>query len=82
MSAEPYLPIACAFHEHLEFSVLRRSWLRLVYRLGQDQHDLPILPTDVATRDGAEWLSYIDEAGNSGVVRLDWIVSAKPLADS
>ncbi|MBK9327087.1 MAG: hypothetical protein IPN00_12450 [Hydrogenophilales bacterium] len=57
--ASDYVPIACAEHERLEFAVLRRQRLRLEYR---DEGGLTIsrivLPTDVATRDGAEWLSY------------------------
>lgn len=74
-----YVPIACAEHERLEFAVLRRQRLRLEYR---DESGLTIsrvvLPTDVATRDGAEWLSYREMEGGEGVIRLDRIVSAKP----
>lgn len=78
MSAEPaYVPIACAFHESLEFAVLRRARLRLKYR-GADGSPVEarVLPTDVATREGAEWLSYRDESGAEGVVRLDRLISA------
>ncbi len=77
--ASDYVPIACAEHERLEFAVLRRQRLRLEYR---DESGLTIsrvvLPTDVATRDGAEWLSYREMEGGEGVIRLDRIVSAKP----
>jgi hypothetical protein len=32
--------------------------------------NLMLLPTDVATHHQAEWLTYRDEAGQSGVVRF------------
>jgi Rho-binding antiterminator len=74
-----YVPIACVEHERLEFAVLRRQRLRLEYR---DETGLTasrvVLPTDVRTRDGAEWLSYRCEDGVEAVIRLDLIVSARP----
>lgn len=75
---ESYRPIPCIEHERLEFAVLRRQ--RLVLRLRQadgSERELVALPTDVATRDQAEWLSYQSE-GEAGVVRLDRILSARP----
>lgn len=80
MSDEPYQPVACAFHESLEFAVLRRARLRLVYHDAAGEISQVVLPTDVATRDGAEWLSYLDAAGNSAVLRLDRIIRAEPVA--
>lgn len=80
MSAEPYTPVACAFHESLEFAVLRRARLRLTYRDGAAEGVVNIMPTDVATREGAEWLSYVSESGESGVMRLDRIVTAETIS--
>lgn len=80
MSAEPYVPVACAFHESLEFAVLRRARLRLTYREGVAERVTCVLPTDVATREGAEWLSYVDESGKPDVLRLDRIVSAETIS--
>ncbi|MEW5892159.1 MAG: transcriptional antiterminator, Rof [Pseudomonadota bacterium] len=76
--AEPYQPIPCAFHESLEFAVLRRQRLRLRYRTEAGEVEAVVLPLDVATRDGAEWLSFQAEAGARQVIRLDAIVSAQP----
>lgn len=74
-----YVPIACVEHERLEFAVLRRQRLNLEYR---DENGLTlsrnVLPTDVETRDGAEWLSFRNEDGTESVIRLDRIVSARP----
>jgi len=79
-SPSGYVPIACVAHEHLEFAVLRRQKLRLRLR---DEHgaetDLIVLPTDVATRDQAEWLSYRTGDGTHGVVRLDRILAFETL---
>jgi Rho-binding antiterminator len=76
--AGDYVPIACAAHERLEFAVLRRRHLQLTW-LGQDgrtQFSERVLPCDVETRDGAEWLTIKRPGGESEVVRLDHILSA------
>ena len=74
-----YVPIPCIAHEKLEFAVLRRQKLRLRLRgEGGGERVFIALPTDVATRDGAEWLSYRTQEGETGMVRLDGILSAEP----
>ena len=76
--AGDYVPIACAAHERLEFAVLRRQHLQLTW-LGQDcrtQFSERVLPCDVATRDGAEWLTIKRPGGEPEVVRLDRILPA------
>lgn len=71
-----YVPIPCIAHEKLEFAVLRRQKLRLRLREeGGEERVLIVFPTDVSTRDGAEWLSYRTDAGASSVARLDSILS-------
>lgn len=73
-----YLPIACAAHERLEFAVLRRRHLQLTW-LGEDaqaQFCERVLPLDVETRAGAEWLTIKRTSGETAVVRLDHIRSA------
>ena len=76
MSAD-YLPIACATHERLEFAVLRRRRLRLVWRSeeGGQQFSEEVLPLDVETRDGAEWLTLQHGDGARERLRLDRIRS-------
>lgn len=72
-----YVSISCQAHEQLEFAVLRRQklLLQIMDATGVYQPPLPVLPTDVATRQQAEWLTFRDDAGVEGVVRLDRIVS-------
>ena len=74
-----YVSIACIEHERLEFAVLRRQKLTLeVSDEAGVTRVLVVLPTDVATRDQAEWLTYREDSGAVGIVRLDRILSAKP----
>ncbi len=74
---DDYVPIPCIEHERLEFAVLRRQKLSLKVRdENGDLRVMDVLPTDVATRDQAEWLTYRDAAGAVGVLRLDRIQSA------
>lgn len=71
-----YQPISCAQHEGLEFSVLRKIPLLLEYRDGAEKIRHTILPLDVATRHGAEWLKF-KKLGDESVteIRLDAIIS-------
>lgn len=63
-----YRPIACADHERLEFAALTRRWLVVKVEDGMAQR---LLPLDVYTRDGAEWLSAQTESGEVLRLRLD-----------
>ena len=72
-----YVPIACIDHEKLEFAVLRRQQLAISFLDPREKVvRLRLLPTDVVTRQGAEWLHYRDDSGAVGVLRLDRILSA------
>lgn len=74
-----YQPIPCVAHERLEFAVLRRQPLLLRYRLeAGGERQARVLPVDVHTRAGAEWLVVRDEAGVEDVVRLDRILASEP----
>jgi Rho-binding antiterminator len=63
-----YRPIPCAQHERLEFAALTRQWLGVAVGGGRAQR---LLPLDVYTRDGAEWLQARTEAGEVVTLRLD-----------
>jgi Rho-binding antiterminator len=66
-----YRPIACADHERLEFAALTRQWLVLQVTAGDQVGSQRLLPRDVYTREGAEWLLAETEAGEQLIVRLD-----------
>ncbi len=63
-----YQPIACADHERLEFAALTKQWLQVAVDGGAMQR---LLPLDVYTRDGAEWLKAQTESGEVLTLRLD-----------
>ena len=67
MSDTPYLPISCAQHERLEFAALTNQWLDVKV----DGVAQRLLPLDVATRDGAEWLVAQTVDGDRVTLRLD-----------
>jgi Rho-binding antiterminator len=68
-----YRPIACADHERLEFAALTRQWLVLQVTAGDSVGSQRLLPRDVYTREGAEWLLAETEAGEQLILRLDWL---------
>jgi Rho-binding antiterminator len=73
--SDDYRPIACAAHERLELAVLRRRPLQLTWldEDGRTQFHERVLPLDVATRAGAEWLTFQRPDGAPEMVRLDRI---------
>jgi Rho-binding antiterminator len=76
---DPYRPVACAFHERLEYAVLKRVRLRLRWDEKRAVGAESVLPADVFTGDGAEWLRFRDAGGEARTVRLDCILSAEDL---
>ena len=63
-----YQPIPCAQHDRLEFAALTKQWLQVTVDGGMAQR---LLPLDVYTRDGAEWLQAQTGAGDVVTLRLD-----------
>lgn len=72
---QDYQPITCMQHDRLEFSVLRRIPLMLEYRLETQDRIEEVMPLDVSTRDGAEWLKFRREDSRVEEIRLDRILS-------
>ena len=68
-----YRAIACSDHERLEFAALTRQWLDVKVEAGDHAGRQRLLPLDVYTRDGAEWLLAETEAGERLTLRLDWL---------
>jgi len=68
-----YRSIACADHERLEFAALTRQWLDIKVAARDQPGTQRLLPLDVYTREGAEWLVAETEAGEKLTLRLDWL---------
>lgn len=68
-----YRSIACSDHERLEFAALKRQWLELNVTTGDRAGRQRLMPLDVYTRDGAEWLLAETPSGEQRTLRLDWL---------
>lgn len=68
-----YRSIPCADHERLEFAALTKQWLNVSVTAGDRPGRQRLLPVDVYTRDGAEWLVAETESGEKLTLRLDWL---------
>jgi Rho-binding antiterminator len=68
-----YWSIACADHERLELAALKRQWLDVNLTTGDRAGHQRLMPLDVYTRDGAEWLLAETESGEQLTLRLDWL---------
>lgn len=68
-----YRAIACSDHERLELAALKRKWLDLTVTMGDRAGRQRLMPLDVYTRDGAEWLLAETESGEQLTLRLDWL---------
>jgi len=74
-----YQPIACGLYSRYELAVLRRTPLTLCWR-GADgmSHLETLLPEDLVTRNGEEFLVLRNGAGEQLRVRLDRISGMHP----
>jgi Rho-binding antiterminator len=75
-----YTPIPCEIYSRYELAVLHRAWLRVLWhgRLGPRLERL--LPVDLRTHRGAEYLIARTPSGVPRVMRLDRIRSAEPVS--
>jgi Rho-binding antiterminator len=82
LSDKRYEPIACGLHENYQFAVIKRAALDLSWLAddGSVQQGR-LLPLDVYTREGAEYLSARTGDGELLVIRLDRITRALWAAD-
>jgi Rho-binding antiterminator len=77
MSDNPYQPIPCALHESYELAVLRRVAIDLSWRSADNFiQRARLVPEDVFTREGAEYLLAIALDGDRHLIRLDRILNA------
>jgi Rho-binding antiterminator len=70
-----YRPIDCSVYDQYELAIMRRRRLMLGWR---DEAGLTRLdrvsPVDLRTRDGEEFLVFVNSAGEELAVRLDRIL--------
>ena len=67
-----YQPIDCELHSQYELAVMRASALRLSWRDSTGiTHSQRLVPTDLRSRKGEEFLVALNAAGDSLEIRLD-----------
>ena len=69
-----YTPIDCALYSQYELAILHHRRLRVSWRdpVGET-HIAMLIPRDLQTRDGAEYMIAEDQDGQALELRLDWI---------
>lgn len=76
--APPYEPISCDVYSQLELAIMHRARLRLTWREGNVCYTQPVVPTDLETRDGEEFLHCRLPSGEDARIRLDRIDRMEP----
>jgi transcriptional antiterminator Rof (Rho-off) len=74
-----YQPITCASYDIYEIAITRRQRLQLVWNADGVDHTQSVLPTDMETRAGEEFLLARDAHNNPLKIRLDKIRKVIPL---
>ena len=74
-----YRPISCDTYSRLELAILQRQRLRLTWRAGNVCFTLKVVPLDLETRAGEEFLHCRLPDGALARVRLDHIARVGPV---
>ena len=70
----PYVPVACATHSEYELFIMHRNHLQLTWSDEPgNKHVAVVLPIDLITKDGQEFLLVENKEGKQQRIRLDRI---------
>ncbi|MDV3238858.1 MAG: transcriptional antiterminator, Rof [Gammaproteobacteria bacterium] len=76
-----YVPIDCGLHSEYELAIMRRQKLRIRWRDAQGMtHIETLLPRDLQTRSGEEFLIAETPENAMLEIRLDRIVETRPVS--
>lgn len=79
-SDDEYQPIACGLYEGYELAIMHRQRLRLTWLDPQGMTHLDaVVPKDLRTQAGAEYLIALASSGSTLKIRLDLIRECTPL---
>ncbi len=75
-----YRAISCDLHSRYELMIMRRARLRVsgISNRGEER-DLEVLPLDLVSRSGEEFLLVQTEAGERLEFRLDRLTGVRPI---
>ncbi|ABI57790.1 transcriptional antiterminator, Rof [Alkalilimnicola ehrlichii MLHE-1] len=76
---DDYRPISCERYAELELHIMHARRLRVAWRTPQGQHIDTLIPEDLHTRDGAEYLVARNRLGEAFIIRLDQLQRFRPL---
>ena len=68
-----YTPVDCGLHSRYELAIMQHQQVRLSWQAEATLHTETVLPTDLVTRNGEEFLRITRAGGNSLDIRLDHI---------
>jgi len=74
-----YWPIPCASYDQYEIAILHRRRMHLVWEDGNVVYDQVVIPLNLRTTEGQEFLLLKQENGDTREVRLDHIRRADTL---
>lgn len=77
-SETAYRPISCAAYSALELAIISRRRLRLMWHAGNVCFVYPVMPLDLETKSGREFLHGRLPSGERIRVRLDHIARMEP----
>jgi len=71
-----YTPIDCGLHSQYELAIMQRQQLRMSWTTGsQPVTACTVIPVDILTRAGQEFLLVRDEKDREHTIRLDRITA-------
>lgn len=74
MEPTDYIPIDCGLYSEYELAIMHRNRLRLSWRDPENNVHIGIVtPTDLRTRNGAEFMIVTGQDGENFAIRLDRI---------
>ncbi len=74
-----YQPISCASYDQYEIAILHGSNMHLTWQIGNIIHDQVVLPLNLRTAHGEEYLKVRLVSGETAEVRLDHIRGSRIL---
>lgn len=78
---DTYKPVSCDLHSQYELAIMHKSKLHLTYQ--SENHSSVsniVTPTDVQTKNKAEYLIAVTSRGENLCIRLDHIIEMRILS--
>lgn len=78
---DSYKPVSCELHSQYELAIMHKNKLHLTYQSESHSSVSSIVtPTDVQTKNKAEYLIAVTSSGENLCIRLDHIIEMRILS--